>query len=147
MGAVDVVIVGSGPAGLGTAGELKRLGIEAIVLERGETIAARWRSRYVALRFNTFRAYSDLRGSPLPRAAGRYASREAFLAYLEDYARRNELDVHYSTEAQRVERDLSEGWRLISSRGEWHSPNVVGWRPCAAVNSTAQVRINSYIIP
>ena len=119
-----------GPARLGTAGELKRLGIEAIVLDRGETIAARWRSRYVGLRFNTFRAYSHLRGSPLPRGAGRYASCEAFLAYLEDYARRNELDVHCSAEAQRVERDPSGGWRLISSGGEWHSRNVVvatGW--------------------
>ncbi|MBV9366471.1 MAG: FAD-dependent monooxygenase [Solirubrobacterales bacterium] len=66
MGPVDVVIVGSGPAGLGVAGELKRRGLEAVVLERAEAIAARWRSRYAGLRLNTFRAYSHLPGSPFP---------------------------------------------------------------------------------
>jgi putative flavoprotein involved in K+ transport len=127
---VDVVVVGSGPAGLAVAGEVKRKGLEAVVLERGEEIAARWRSRYSGLRLNTFRAYSHLPGSRLPRAAGRYASLQAFVTYLEDYSRRNRLDVRLGVEAQQVERDQAGGWRVISSVGEWSSPNVVvatGW--------------------
>ncbi|MBV9808457.1 MAG: NAD(P)/FAD-dependent oxidoreductase [Solirubrobacterales bacterium] len=130
MGPVDVVIVGSGPAGLGVAGELKRRGLEAVVLERAEAIAARWRSRYAGLRLNTFRAYSHLPGSPLPREAGRYASLETFVAYLEDYARSRSLDVRPGVEAQRVERDRAGGWRVISSGGELSCRNVVvaaGW--------------------
>jgi putative flavoprotein involved in K+ transport len=130
IGAADVVVVGSGPAGLGVAGELKRRGADAVVLERGEAIAACWRSRYAGLRLNTFRAYSHLPRSPLPRSAGRYASRQAFVAYLEDYARNNRLDVRLGMEAQRVERDRAGGWRVISSGGEWGSRNVVmatGW--------------------
>ena len=128
MGPVDVVIVGSGPAGLGVAGELKRRGLEAVVLERAEAIAARWRSRYAGLRLNTFRAYSHLPGSPLPREAGRYASLETFVAYLEDYARSRSLDVRPGVEAQRVERDRAGGWRVISSGGELSCRNVVGGR-------------------
>jgi len=130
MGPVDVVIVGSGPAGLGVAGELKRRGLEAVVLERAEAIAARWRSRYAGLRLNTFRAYSHLPGSPLPREAGRYASLETFVAYLEDYARSRSLDVRPGVVAQRVERDRAGGWRVISSGGELSCRNVVvaaGW--------------------
>ena len=130
MGPVDVVIVGSGPAGLGVAGELKRRGLEAVVLERAEAIAARWRSRYAGLRLNTFRAYSHLPGSPLPREAGRYASLETFVAYLEDYARSRSLDVRPGVEAQRVERDRAGGRRVISSGGELSCRNVVvaaGW--------------------
>lgn len=130
MGARDVVVVGSGPAGLATAAEVKRRGLGAVVLERGDSIAARWRSRYAGLRLNTFRAYSHLPGRRFPREAGRYASLEAFVAHLEDYARRNELDVRLGVEAGRVERDGGSGWRVSSNSGEWASESVVvatGW--------------------
>jgi putative flavoprotein involved in K+ transport len=130
MGGCDVVVVGSGPAGLATAAEVRRRGLGAVVLERGDAIAARWCSRYAGLRLNTFRAYSHLPGRRFPREAGRYASLEAFVAYLEEYARRHELDVRLGVEAGRVERDGGSGWRVTSNSGEWSSGSVVvatGW--------------------
>jgi putative flavoprotein involved in K+ transport len=130
MGGWDVVVLGSGPAGLATAAEVQRRGLGAVVIERGDFIAARWRSRYAGLRLNTFRAYSHLPGRRFPRETGRYASREAFVAYLEEYARRHELDVRLGVEAGRVERDGDSGWRVTSNRGEWCSGSVVvatGW--------------------
>lgn len=57
-------------------------------------------------------------------------SLESFLAYLEDYARRNDVDVRVGVEAERVERDDAGGWRVISSSREWSAPSVVvatGW--------------------
>jgi putative flavoprotein involved in K+ transport len=130
MGAVDVVVVGSGPAGLASAAEVKRRGLDVAVLERGDAIAARWRSRYAGLRLNTFRAYSHLPGLRLLREAGRYAPLDSFVAYLEDYARRNQLDVHFGVEAERADRDDGRGWRVSSSDGPWSSRSVVvatGW--------------------
>jgi cation diffusion facilitator CzcD-associated flavoprotein CzcO len=101
-----------------------------VVLERADAIAARWRSRYLGLRLNTFRAYSHLPGSGLPRDAGRYAPLEGFVVYLGDYARRRELDVRCGVDARRVERGEAGGWRVISSDGDWSARNVVvatGW--------------------
>ena len=130
MGALDVVVVGSGPAGLATAAQLKRRGLAVAVLERGDAVAARWRSRYDGLRLNTFRAYSRLPGARLPRAAGRYASLHSFLTYLDDYVRRHELDVRLGVEVQRVDHDEAGEWRVIASGRQWSAPNVVvatGW--------------------
>jgi putative flavoprotein involved in K+ transport len=131
MGAdVDVIVVGSGPAGLASAAEVKRRGLGVVVLERGDEIAARWRSRYAGLRLNTFRAFSQLPRSRLPRDAGRYASLDAFVAYLDEYARRNQLEVRFGVEAERVDRDVGGGWRVRSSQEPWSSRSVVvatGW--------------------
>ena len=93
------MVIGAGPAGLAAAAELRRRGLAAAVLERGDALGARWRSRYEGLRLNTYRAFSHLPGMPLPRAAGRYVSRDALIAYLEEYSRRFGLDVRLGVEA------------------------------------------------
>jgi putative flavoprotein involved in K+ transport len=72
----QAIVIGGGPAGLATAGELARRGVAVVVMERGEAVGDRWRSRYEGLRLNTFRGFSHLPGQRLPRAAGRYAFRE-----------------------------------------------------------------------
>lgn len=130
MGAVDVVVVGSGPAGLASAAEVKRRGLGVVVLERGDAIAARWRSRYAGLRLNTFRPFSRLPRVSIPRAVGRYASRDAFVTYLDDYSLRHQLEVRCGVEAEIVDRDLAGGWRISTSQGPWSSRSVVvatGW--------------------
>jgi putative flavoprotein involved in K+ transport len=127
---VDALVVGAGPAGLAAAAALRGRGVRAVALERGAAIGARWRARYDGLRLNTFRAFSHLPGMRLPRAAGRYASRDAFVAYLDDYAAQHSLDVRLGVEAQRIERAASNGWVVDSSGGRFAAPNVVvatGW--------------------
>ena len=124
------MVVGAGPAGLAGAAELRRRGLRPLVLERGDALGARWRARYEGLRLNTFRAFSQLPGTRLPRSVGRYASREAFIAYLEDYARDHGLDVRLGVEAQRIEQQPQGGWEVLSPDGSFPSRYVVvatGW--------------------
>jgi cation diffusion facilitator CzcD-associated flavoprotein CzcO len=67
---------------------------------------------------------------PLPHEVGRYASREAFIAYLEGYERRFGLDVRLGVEAQRIERHPEGAWAVSSSDGTYVSRHVVvatGW--------------------
>src|SRR3954447_7597385 len=87
------IVIGGGPAGVATAGELGRRGIAVVVMERGRALGARWRWRYDGLRLNTFRGFSHLPGRRLPRAVGRYASRDAFVDHLGAYAEALMLDV------------------------------------------------------
>jgi putative flavoprotein involved in K+ transport len=124
------IVVGGGPAGLATAAQLKRRGLDAVILERGDALAARWRTRYQGLRLNTWRAFSRLPGKRLPRSTGRYPTREALIAYLERYARDNQLVIRLGVEAQRIERDRDGGWLVVCRDGPVRACNVVvatGW--------------------
>jgi len=140
---VGAIVVGGGPAGIATAGELRRRGIEVVVMERGPALGARWRSRYDGLRLNTFRGLSHLPRRRLPRAAGRYASRDAFVDYLVAYARAHRLDVRLGVEALRVEPGERNAWTVATSDGPWSAPYVIvatGWdaepkRPAWAARS------------
>jgi putative flavoprotein involved in K+ transport len=79
---------------------------------------------------NTFRVFSQLPGTRLPRDVGRYASREAFIAYLEGYAREHGLDVRLGVEARRIEQQPLGGWAVVSLDGSFVSRYVVvatGW--------------------
>jgi putative flavoprotein involved in K+ transport len=130
MESANVVVLGAGPTGLAVAAELGRRGPPAVVLERSDAIAARWRSRYDGLRLNTWSGLSRLPGSRLPRSAGRYASRDAFIAYLEGYGRRHAVDVRLGVEATRIDADGEGGWVVAASDGEFSSRHVVvatGW--------------------
>ena len=124
------VVIGGGPAGLATAGELRRRGIAVVVIECGRALGARWRSRYDGLRLNTFRGFSHLPGRRLPRATGRYASRDAFVDHLVAYAHAHKLDVRVGVEALRIEPDERNGWTVATSEGPWSARHVIvatGW--------------------
>ena len=50
-----VVVIGAGPGGLATAAALSRLGVQALVLERGPRVGTSWRRHYDRLHLNTVR--------------------------------------------------------------------------------------------
>lgn len=115
------LVAGAGPAGLACAASLRRRGVEVVVLERSDAVAARWRTRYDGLRLNTMRQFSGLPGRRIPRAMRRYPSRDDFVRYLEDYARG--LDVRFGVEARRVEPGAR--WRVQTSDGTFDAEHVV----------------------
>jgi hypothetical protein len=115
-----VVVVGAGPAGLSVAAMLKRRRIEALVLERADTVGSSWRSRYDSLRLNTPRLTSTLAGYRMPRRYGRWPVRDDVVEYLDEYARRHALRIEFGTELTGVAKadGNSAGWRLATTTGE-----------------------------
>ncbi len=120
----EVVVIGAGPAGLAAAAALGRRDIEAVVLERAERVAASWRSRYDSLLLNTPRITSTLAGYRIPRRYGRWPARDDFVRYLEEYARRQELNIRFGVEVGKVGRH-DGGWSLETSAGPMQARHTV----------------------
>jgi putative flavoprotein involved in K+ transport len=121
----DVIVVGAGPAGLSTAGALRRLGVGSVVLEKDAEIGARWASRYERLRLHTVRRFSGLVHHPIPNRFPRYVPKDDFADYLREYAARYELDVRVGSDVTRV-REEPPGWSVETARDEaWRAPVVV----------------------
>jgi hypothetical protein len=119
--ATEVAVVGAGAAGLGVATDLRRRGVDrVVVLERAGAVGASWRTRYDGLRLNTVRRLSGLPHHPIPARAGTWPSREAFTSYLEDVANRIGIDVRCGVAVERVDRD-ADGWVLLTSAGPLHA--------------------------
>lgn len=107
---MHTIVIGAGPAGLATSRELKRRGIEHVVLERGD-VAESWSRLYDSLTLHTGRHLSHLPGRRFPRGTPLFLPRDLFLEYLHDYARRFALPIETKREVKSVARD-GEGWRV-----------------------------------
>jgi len=135
----EAIVLGAGTAGLAAAATLRGAGIDVTVLERSDKVASSWRSRYDGLRLNTTGAMSTMPGYRAKRRRyGEFPSRDAWIEYLESYAKHHKLDVRFGSEVQRVARE-NGGWRVGTDRGELnarfvvvaigydHDPDLPGW--------------------
>ncbi len=121
----EAIVLGAGAAGLAAAATLGDAGAEAIVLERTNHVAASWRSRYDGLRLNTTGAMSTMPGYRARRRRyGEFPSRDAWIDYLENYAKHHKLDVRFGNEVQGVARE-NGGWRVGTNHGELNARFVV----------------------
>jgi len=119
------IVCGAGAAGLAAGAMLGRRGVDALVIERSDRVAASWRSRYAALRLNTPGWMST---QPGYRATRRryceYPSRDKWIQYLEDYTAHHRLDVRFDTEIERIDR-FDGGWQVQTTGGVLEARAIV----------------------
>jgi putative flavoprotein involved in K+ transport len=126
----SIVIVGGGPAGLSTAGALKRAGIDSLILERDASIGGLWSRRYERLHLHTIRRFSGLAHFPIPATYPKYVPKDSFAQYLRDYARHFALDVELNCNVNRVTTNegagtARDGFVVETDRGARRADAVV----------------------
>ena len=125
---VEIMIVGGGPAGLSTAGALKSIGREVVILEKDDRIGGSWLRRYERLHLHTVRTFSDLAHFPIPRHLPKYISKDQYAQYLQEYARHFDLKCILNSPVRKV-RVAADGQAhnlVVETEGEtWRSRVVV----------------------
>ena len=120
----EALVAGGGACGLAAAAMLGKEGVPALVLDRASELGSSWRGRYDTLRLNTWRFMSTLPRYRMPRRYGPYPTRDEVAEYLQDYARRERLDVQLDTEVRRIDRTDGD-WQVETSRGPFRARTVV----------------------
>jgi putative flavoprotein involved in K+ transport len=120
----EVIIVGSGQAGLAIGYLVAQQGRSLTILEAAKTLAAAWRSRWDSLRLFTPVRYDSLPGRAFPGHPDAYPGRDDVVAYLTDYARDFELPVQL-TSAVRAVRPGDGGYLVDADDGTYEADQVV----------------------
>jgi len=107
----DAIVIGAGPAGLATSHELKQVGVNHVVLERGDSVGYVWANLYDSLTLHTGKHMSALPGMKFPRSAPLFVPRGQFVQYMRDYAARFALPVRTGWEVVSIDHLTSEPYR------------------------------------
>lgn len=121
----EVVVIGAGWAGLSVGYMLGMAGLDHVILERGR-ICETWRTqRWDSFRMNTPNVLTVLPGDRYdgPDPEG-YMARDDFVSMVEDYVRRNGLQVREGTAVEAVEPG-DTGYRVEASSGSLRAAYVV----------------------
>jgi putative flavoprotein involved in K+ transport len=120
----QAVVIGAGPGGLAAAAMLRARGVDALVVDRADTIGDSWRHHYDRLHLHTVRWLSHLPGYHIPRRYGKWVARDDVVRYLGEYAAHHRLPVQLGTPVTRVDR-TADGWSLRSPVGDVDAAAVV----------------------
>jgi cation diffusion facilitator CzcD-associated flavoprotein CzcO len=101
----DVLVVGGGHAGISAAVELKRMGLDTLVIDKEERIGDNWRLRYHGLKLHNKTPVNHLRYMPFPPTARDYIPKDEIGNWLETYVERMEVNFWTRTTFEGAEYD------------------------------------------
>jgi putative flavoprotein involved in K+ transport len=92
----DVLIVGGGHAGISAAVELKRIGLDALIVDKEKRVGDNWRRRYHGLRLHNRTPVNHFRYLPFPPTFPGYIPKDQIANWLESYV--DIMEVNFWTE-------------------------------------------------
>ena len=110
----DVLIVGGGHAGISAAVELGRIGLDALVIDKGLRIGDNWRLRYHGLKLHNKTPVNHLRYLPFPPTFPEYIPKDKIANWLESYV--DIMEVNFWTGTSFDGADYDEGSRRWAAR-------------------------------
>ena len=116
-----VLVVGAGQAGLAIAARLRRMGVDALIVDRQQRVGDNWRTRYHSLVLHNEIWANHLPYMPFPPTWPTYIPKDMLADWLEAYAAFMELNVWTATEFVAGEwDDTARKWtaRLRDSEGQ-----------------------------
>jgi putative flavoprotein involved in K+ transport len=123
----QVVVVGAGPAGLAVGGQLRKRGVDVLLLERGRSVGESWLNMPNNLRLVTRWSLNELPDTPDSlRPTETVVSAFRFARYLEAYADYHRLPVASGSTVSRVSSLGTDGLVVSLQTGERiHAREVV----------------------
>jgi putative flavoprotein involved in K+ transport len=118
------VVIGGGQAGLSVGYQLRRRGLDFVILDAGRRVGDGWRNRWDSLRLFTPARYDGLAGMPFPAPPYTFPTKDEMADYLETYARQFQLPVRLGVRVDALSR---RGERFLVTAGgqRYEADNVV----------------------
>ena len=108
-----VLVMGAGQAGLALAARLKRLGVDALVVDKLPRVGDVWRNRYHSLALHNKIPLNHLPYLPFPPSWPQFLAKDMLANWLESYAWAMECNVWTST--------TFLGGTYDETAGHWHA--------------------------
>ncbi|KWV53120.1 monooxygenase [Bradyrhizobium macuxiense] len=113
----DVLVVGGGHAGIAAATECKRIGLDALIVDRQRRIGDNWRLRYRGLKLHNKTPVNHLRYLPFPQTFPDYIPKDKIANWLESYVDIMELDFWTETSFEAATYDdTMQRWTVTLQR-------------------------------
>ncbi len=120
----EVVVIGSGQAGLALGYELALRQVPFVILDQSPRVGHSWRTRWDSLTLFTPHPYNDLPGLRFPAVRGKYPTKDEAADYLEQYAATFGLPVRLNCRVTALRR-VSSGYLVETATTRFQANQVV----------------------
>lgn len=131
----DVMVIGSGQAGLSMGYYLKKTALSFTIIDQNTRIGDTWRNRYDSLTLFTPSLYSSLPGLRLKKERNCMPTKDDIANYLENYAKTFSLPVQLGIHVKNISKiddffsletnkGVVEARNLVVATGPFHTPRI-----------------------
>lgn len=121
---MKTLIIGAGPAGLATAGRMRKLGLDFEMIEQRDKIAWSWTNHYDRLLLHTVKQLSHLPHLEFPEDYPLYVPRLKLVEYFNNYAEHFNIVPHLNTMATSIKK-VGNQWQVDTNTNQSFKVNHV----------------------